>query len=57
MFGIPTSKELTDDGIALEDHAIAKLQALANQLLDRLNGTKLVMIDGGVEIVIPIMKE
>lgn len=62
-FGIPSSKELTDAGVALEDHAAVQANALiehaaeeAHAVLDRLNGAKLMLIDGGFQLSIPESK-
>lgn len=53
MFGIPTSKELTDAGIALEDHAATQLASVLHGVLDRINGTTLKLTEGGAVLVIP----
>lgn len=51
--GIPTTKELADAGVALEDHGVVQLKAALDGVLDRLNGTKVKITDGGIELVIP----
>lgn len=56
MLGIPTTAELTQAGVALEDHLAIQVDAVLHGVLDRLNGTKLVMTEGGVVLQIPPKK-
>lgn len=53
LLGIPTAAQLTQSGIALEDHLAIQLDAVLNRFLDRISGTKVELSAGGFVLVVP----